>query len=98
MPMPASTFTLAVGHWHQVTAEIPPALQTGVRDRTDRGRTAKLGAGPGDWTETDPMSGLGSSTGEAVQGSPLRTGRYFIIFLLAGRPPLQTVINPRLAL
>uniref|UniRef100_I3KD39 Aminopeptidase O (putative) n=1 Tax=Oreochromis niloticus TaxID=8128 RepID=I3KD39_ORENI len=24
MPMPASTFTLAVGHWQQVTAEIPP--------------------------------------------------------------------------
>uniref|UniRef100_A0A8D2ZJX7 Aminopeptidase O (putative) n=1 Tax=Scophthalmus maximus TaxID=52904 RepID=A0A8D2ZJX7_SCOMX len=27
MPMPASTFTLAVGHWYQVTAEIPPALE-----------------------------------------------------------------------
>ncbi|CAB1417009.1 unnamed protein product, partial [Pleuronectes platessa] len=27
MPMPASTFTLAVGHWCQVTAEIPPALE-----------------------------------------------------------------------
>uniref|UniRef100_A0A3P8S2X6 Aminopeptidase O (putative) n=1 Tax=Amphiprion percula TaxID=161767 RepID=A0A3P8S2X6_AMPPE len=35
MAMPASTFTLAVGHWHQVTAEIPPALENGVRDRTD---------------------------------------------------------------
>ncbi|XP_053182081.1 aminopeptidase O isoform X2 [Scomber japonicus] len=27
MPMPASTFTLAVGHWLQVSAEIPPALE-----------------------------------------------------------------------
>uniref|UniRef100_A0AAQ6AH86 Peptidase M1 leukotriene A4 hydrolase/aminopeptidase C-terminal domain-containing protein n=1 Tax=Amphiprion ocellaris TaxID=80972 RepID=A0AAQ6AH86_AMPOC len=30
MAMPASTFTLAVGHWHQVTAEIPPALESGT--------------------------------------------------------------------
>uniref|UniRef100_A0A3B4Y4E6 Aminopeptidase O (putative) n=1 Tax=Seriola lalandi dorsalis TaxID=1841481 RepID=A0A3B4Y4E6_SERLL len=37
MPMPASTFTLAVGHWCQITAEIPPALERGVRDRTDCG-------------------------------------------------------------
>ncbi|KAF6737057.1 Aminopeptidase O [Oryzias melastigma] len=28
MPMPASTFTLAVGHWHRVTAETFPALET----------------------------------------------------------------------
>uniref|UniRef100_A0A665X6E3 Aminopeptidase O (putative) n=1 Tax=Echeneis naucrates TaxID=173247 RepID=A0A665X6E3_ECHNA len=26
MPMPASTFTLAVGHWCQVTADLPPAV------------------------------------------------------------------------
>uniref|UniRef100_A0A8C9X9G3 Aminopeptidase O (putative) n=1 Tax=Sander lucioperca TaxID=283035 RepID=A0A8C9X9G3_SANLU len=35
MPMPASTFTLAVGHWHQVTAEIPPALERGGLSVTD---------------------------------------------------------------
>ncbi|KAL7392022.1 hypothetical protein ABVT39_018349 [Epinephelus coioides] len=74
MPMPASTFTLAVGHWHQVTAEIPPALERGVRDRTDCGMTAKLGSGPGEWTETDLTSGLGSSISAVVKGSPLTTG------------------------
>lgn len=76
MPMPASTFTLAVGHWHQVRAEIPPALEEGVRDRTSCGKTAKLGAVPGEWAE----EGLGSSTSEVVKGSPLKTWRYFIIF------------------
>lgn len=80
MPMPASTFTLAVGHWRQVTAEIPQALEAGVRDRTDCGEPAKLGAGPGEWTEAKLVSGLGSSTSEVVKGSPLQTGRYFIIF------------------
>ncbi|KAM9360122.1 aminopeptidase O [Symphorus nematophorus] len=74
MPMPASTFTLAVGHWHQVTAEIPPALVEGVRDRTDCGEMAKLGAGPGQWTEAELVSGLGSSSSNIVKGSPLQTG------------------------
>ncbi|XP_049907719.1 aminopeptidase O isoform X3 [Epinephelus moara] len=74
MPMPASTFTLAVGHWHQVTAEIPTALERGVRDRTDCGKTAKLGSGPGEWTEADLTSGLGSSISAVVKGSPLTTG------------------------
>nr|XP_033475842.1 aminopeptidase O isoform X1 [Epinephelus lanceolatus]XP_033475844.1 aminopeptidase O isoform X1 [Epinephelus lanceolatus] len=74
MPMPASTFTLAVGHWHQVTAEIPPALERGVRDKTDCGKTAKLGSGPGEWTEADLTSGLGSSISAVVKGSPLTTG------------------------
>ena len=78
MPMPASTFTLAVGHWRQVTAEIPPELEQGVRDRTDLGRTAKPGAGPGERTEAE--LGLGSSTGDVVKGTPFQTGRYFIIF------------------
>uniref|UniRef100_A0AAQ5YQP9 Peptidase M1 leukotriene A4 hydrolase/aminopeptidase C-terminal domain-containing protein n=1 Tax=Amphiprion ocellaris TaxID=80972 RepID=A0AAQ5YQP9_AMPOC len=32
MAMPASTFTLAVGHWHQVTAEIPPDAGLSVTD------------------------------------------------------------------
>ncbi|XP_054466657.1 aminopeptidase O isoform X2 [Anoplopoma fimbria] len=61
MPMPASTFTLAVGHWRQVTAENPPALD-------------KLSSGPGEWAEADLMSGLGSSISEEVKGSPLKTG------------------------
>ncbi|XP_049434837.1 aminopeptidase O isoform X2 [Epinephelus fuscoguttatus] len=74
MPMPASTFTLAVGHWHQVTAEIPPALEREVRDRTDCGKTAKLGSGPGEWTEADLTSGLGSSISAVVKGFPLTTG------------------------
>ncbi|XP_030593451.1 aminopeptidase O [Archocentrus centrarchus] len=72
MPMPASTFTLAVGHWRQVTAEIPPALEKGVRDRTDYGTTAKLGATSGQWTEAECVSGLGSSSSEVVKGSPLQ--------------------------
>ncbi|XP_042344210.1 aminopeptidase O isoform X2 [Plectropomus leopardus] len=74
MPMPASTFTLAVGHWCQVTAEIPLALERQVRDRTDFGKTAKLGSGPGEWTEADLTSGLGSSISEVVKGSTLNTG------------------------
>ncbi|KAM7391448.1 hypothetical protein PAMP_022137 [Pampus punctatissimus] len=74
MPMPASTFTLAVGHWHQVTAEIPPAFEKELRDRMDCGKRAKLGAGSGEWTEAGIVSSLGSSTGEVVNGSTLQTG------------------------
>ncbi|XP_076587540.1 aminopeptidase O [Chaetodon auriga] len=74
MPMPASTFTLAVGHWRQVTVEIPPALEAEVRDRTHCGNLAKLAAGPGEWTEAELVSGLGSSTSQVVKGSPLQTG------------------------
>ncbi|XP_045890292.1 aminopeptidase O isoform X2 [Micropterus dolomieu] len=72
MPMPASTFTLAVGHWQQVTAEIPPALEKGVR--TDCGKRAKVRAGPGKWAETELVSGLGSSASDEVKGSPHQTG------------------------
>ena len=75
MPMPASTFTLAVGHWHQVSAEIPPVLES-VRDRADWSKTANLKAGP----EARLVSGSGSSTNEVVKGSPFQTGRYFVIF------------------
>uniref|UniRef100_A0A3Q1ESV7 Aminopeptidase O n=1 Tax=Acanthochromis polyacanthus TaxID=80966 RepID=A0A3Q1ESV7_9TELE len=75
MAMPASTFTLAVGLWHRVTAEIPPALESGVRDRTDCGKTAKPGAGCEEWAEAGVASGLGSSSSEVVKGSPLQTGR-----------------------
>ncbi|XP_040898891.1 aminopeptidase O isoform X2 [Toxotes jaculatrix] len=74
MPMPASTFTLAVGHWCQVTAEIPPALERGVRDGTDCIKTAKSGAGSGEQTEAELVSGLESSSTEGVKGSPLQTG------------------------
>lgn len=80
MPMPASTFTMAVGHWHQVTAEIPPLLEDGGKDRVEWSKTARPSAGHGQWTETELMSGLGSSTSGVVKGSPLQTGRYFITF------------------
>ncbi|XP_042277265.1 aminopeptidase O [Thunnus maccoyii] len=72
MPMPASTFTLAVGHWRQVTAEIPLALEKEMRDRMDCGKKPKLGAG--EWTEAGLVSSLGSSTTEVVKGSTLQTG------------------------
>ncbi|XP_032370952.1 aminopeptidase O isoform X2 [Etheostoma spectabile] len=74
MPMPASTFTLAVGHWHQVTAEIPPALERGVRDGAHCSKITKPEAGPGEWTEADLRSGLVRSISEVVKGSPLKTG------------------------
>ncbi|XP_010766006.1 aminopeptidase O [Notothenia coriiceps] len=72
MPMPASTFTLAVGHWHQVPAEIAPAVERGLK--TDCSKTAKLGARPGERVQADQMSGHGSSISEVVKGSPLKTG------------------------
>ncbi|KAK5871053.1 hypothetical protein PBY51_003955 [Eleginops maclovinus] len=72
MPMPASTFTLAVGHWHQVPAEIAPAVERGLK--TDCSETAKLGARPGEWAQADQMSGHRSSISEVVKGSPLKTG------------------------
>ncbi|XP_037337936.2 aminopeptidase O isoform X2 [Pungitius pungitius] len=73
MPMPASTFTLAVGHWHQVTAENPPTLERGLRDKAGCSDAAKLEAGPGELGEADLTSGLGSSI-SVVKGSPLETG------------------------
>ncbi|XP_077943488.1 aminopeptidase O isoform X6 [Gasterosteus aculeatus] len=73
MPMPASTFTLAVGHWHQVTAENAPTLERGLRDKAARSNAAKLEAGPAELGEADLMSGLGSSSSVA-KGSPLKTG------------------------
>lgn len=76
MPMPASTFTLAVGHWQQVAAEIPPESGDGVGEGADRGKTATLLA----WTEAGPVSGLGCSTVKIVTGSPLQDSRYFINF------------------
>ncbi|XP_069379742.1 aminopeptidase O isoform X2 [Paralichthys olivaceus] len=74
MPMPASTFTLAVGHWCQVTAEIPPALEGEVRNRTDCGKAAKPWDASGERTEAGLVSGLGSSSSEVVKGSQHKTG------------------------
>ncbi|XP_071339515.1 aminopeptidase O isoform X2 [Trachinotus anak] len=76
MPMPASTFTLAVGHWCQVTAEIPLALERRVTDRADCGKTAKPWAGSGsvELTEAEFVSGHGSSSSEVVKGSSLQAG------------------------
>nr|XP_046243663.1 aminopeptidase O isoform X6 [Scatophagus argus] len=75
MPMPASTFTLAVGHWRQISAGNPPALGEGVRDKADCGKTAKLRAGPRQQADAEFESGLGSSTSKVVKGSPLQTSR-----------------------
>ncbi|CAK6950587.1 aminopeptidase O [Scomber scombrus] len=72
MPMPASTFTLAVGHWLQVSAEIPPALEKELKDRMDCGKRPKPGAEAR--TEAGLVSSLGSSTTEVVKDSTVQTG------------------------
>lgn len=74
MPMPASTFTLAVGHWCQVTTQVPTAFDSGVSDRLDGGSK------PGPWVQNEAGPSLGRSSSEAVKGSTVQTGRYFIIF------------------
>lgn len=76
--MPASTFTLAVGHWQQVAADIPAEWVEGVGERADWGETAKPGPGPAHWTEAEPVSGLGCS--KVVMGSLVQNSRYFISF------------------
>lgn len=76
--MPASTFTMAVGYWQQVPAEIPSVLEGEVGDSEEQDKPAKLGARSWQWTKA--QCGLGSSTSEAVKGSPPQTGRYCIIF------------------
>ncbi|CAJ1069003.1 aminopeptidase O isoform X2 [Xyrichtys novacula] len=76
MPMPASTFTLAVGHWCQVTEETYPSMESGVTDRVDCGKTSKLEARDGGLTEAERLSGLGSSTSEVVKDSRLQTDRH----------------------
>lgn len=96
MPMPASTFTLAVGHWHQVTAEIPQGLEESVSGRVDCSKATKLGAGPGELTENELVTDLGIATGDVVKSSPLQTGRYFIIFPMFFF--LFQTVNPSLAL
>uniref|UniRef100_A0A3Q3SV42 Aminopeptidase O n=1 Tax=Mastacembelus armatus TaxID=205130 RepID=A0A3Q3SV42_9TELE len=74
MPMPASTFTLAVGHWCQVTAEIPPALEGEVRDKMNCGKMTKAKAVSGECSETGLLSGLGSTSTEMLKGPPHQTG------------------------
>ncbi|XP_055368052.1 aminopeptidase O isoform X2 [Betta splendens] len=73
MPMPASTFTLAVGHWCQVSPEPPPAPARGVRDCVECSKMDKPGIGSGEWSEAGLLPGLGSSSSEVVKGSPLQT-------------------------
>ncbi|XP_076021299.1 aminopeptidase O [Genypterus blacodes] len=68
MPMPASTFTLAVGHWCQVTTHVPMDLDSGVSDRMDSGSK------PGPRVQNEAGPSLGSSSAEAVKGSTLQTG------------------------
>lgn len=77
MPMPASTFALAVGHWHQVTSALPSALE---KDRTDTVDTDKPGAGCSVWTEPGPACGLGKCSSDVAQNSTLQTVRYFMTF------------------
>lgn len=85
MPMPASTFTLAVGYWHQVTADIPSALEDGARGTKDCCETAKPGCAPGPGTEPEVLSGLGSSTSDVIKDSSLQNCRYFfpVFFFLS---------------
>lgn len=79
MPMPASTFTLAVGHWCQATAELPSATESSARSRMEgwdpgqAGAGVVAGAGPGSGTEA------GSSSSEVVKGCTVQTGRYVVI-------------------
>lgn len=91
--MPASTFTLAVGHWQQVTAEIPPESGEGVQDGAEWGKTAKLGAGLRQWTEAALVSGLGCSAAKLVTGSPVQDSRYFINFPLDLPPQLNLALQ-----
>lgn len=80
MPMPASTLTLAVGHWQQVTGEIPLESGEGVGERADWSETAKIGAGSKHWTQAELVSGIGCSVDKVVMGSPVQNSRYFINF------------------
>ncbi|KAM6931154.1 aminopeptidase O isoform 2-T2 [Xenentodon cancila] len=72
MPMPASTFTLAVGHWHQVPAKSLPTLEKEVGNRKECGKMAKPRTNCEEWAE--PVSRLGNSLSKVVKDSPLQTG------------------------
>lgn len=80
MPMPASTFTLAVGHWHHVPAGTPPTLEKEVGDGAECGTMAKSRTNCKERAEAEPVSRLGNLSSEIVKDSPLQTGRYFISF------------------
>ncbi|CAG5923975.1 unnamed protein product [Menidia menidia] len=75
MPMPASTFTLAVGHWRQVTMESPPASEKYPWDRPFCGKLDQLRADRGECTAAELVSPLGSSSTEVGKDFPLQTGR-----------------------
>ncbi|XP_029960200.1 aminopeptidase O isoform X2 [Salarias fasciatus] len=75
MAMPASTFTLAVGHWHQVAAEIPSTVERGEKDSTNCGDMTEPKTESGEQAEAEAASGLGNSSGEAVKFTSLPTGR-----------------------
>ncbi|XP_077416547.1 aminopeptidase O isoform X2 [Vanacampus margaritifer] len=62
MPMPASTFTLAVGCWQQVPAHHLPACGRGWRERRD------------EFGESVPLSSPGGSSSDLVKVSRLHTG------------------------
>ncbi|XP_061527886.1 aminopeptidase O isoform X2 [Phycodurus eques] len=63
MPMPASTFTLAVGHWQQVLAQLPPACGKGGPERSH------------EFGEYVPVSSHGGSSSEVAKASSLYTDR-----------------------
>lgn len=83
MPMPASTFTLAVGYWHQVAADIPAALEKGLGRRAGSDKWPRLGSESGE--QTDP-----GSTREAVKDPRLQTARSVVISLLSTRYELHS--------
>ncbi|RVE68078.1 hypothetical protein OJAV_G00088160 [Oryzias javanicus] len=74
MPMPASTFTLAVGHWHQVATETFSALETEVGEKPDCGNMTKPRPERGASTESRLVSRPGKSSRKTVKDSPLQTG------------------------
>ena len=89
MPMPASTFTLAVGCWRRAIAEphtaswsageAPVSEYSGVPANTD--------AEPRAGSQTGPMSRPGSSTRQVIKGFPLNVGRNYINFPELLPPP-----------
>uniref|UniRef100_A0A3P9JYE7 Aminopeptidase O (putative) n=1 Tax=Oryzias latipes TaxID=8090 RepID=A0A3P9JYE7_ORYLA len=74
MPMPASTFTLAVGHWHRVPTETFPASETEVGKNLDCGNMAKPRPERGESSESRLVSRLGKSSHKTVKDFPLQTG------------------------
>ena len=96
MPMPASTFTLAVGCWRKAIAEPHTASwsagEASVSEHS--GGPANTDAGPRAGAQTGPVSRPGSSTRQVIKGFPLNVGRYYINFpeLLPPHPPLVLLV------